>query len=99
MNDPVGVSLCEPFAGLEDVVDSLGYREWTAGHEELREILPFEILEDHEGDAVIERAELHDARDVLAVEACRRARFVEEALQTIRVLVRIGEQELDGHST
>ena len=60
-----------------------------------REVRAHEVLHHHVGRAVLQLAHVDHPRDVVALEARRRARLAQEALH--HLAARAGEEELDGH--
>jgi hypothetical protein len=84
VDDAERVSMREPLKRLEHVIDCVADRELLLEPEELLEIASVEPLHHHVGQAVHERADVHDARDVRAVDARRETRFGQKPLHHLR---------------
>jgi hypothetical protein len=56
---------------------------------------PLEVLHDHVRRAVLERAHVDHARDVLALDLHRRPRLAREAGDRLGVAERLGQEELE----
>jgi hypothetical protein len=89
------VRLGHRLARLEHEAHALGHGQRAAALEGLREILPLEVLHDHEGHARRQRPHVEHAGHVLAVDANRGARLAQEALHDLGVARDLGQEELE----
>ncbi len=94
MDDAARVGGGEPLARLQDPRDRVAHARRRPAREPRVEILPIEPLEDEVGLAALGAPDIEDARDVLAVDRRRGARFAKEPLDRARV-VRFLSHELD----
>ena len=80
MDEPDGVRVRERLERLQEVVDDVGERQRPLDGEQLLEVAALEVLHDEERRAGRGRAGVHDARDVLALDARRGLGLAREAL-------------------
>ena len=94
MHDPGGVRLRHRRQRLEHVVDRIGDRELPVQPQELLEIAALQVLHRQERHAIFERPGVHDARDVLALDARGGLRLANEALDDVVALHGVGQEHL-----
>ena len=95
MDDPLGVGRGHRFACFDDVTHRLVDRETSAAGDERAEVLALQVLHDDVRGAVGEHADVEDARDVLALEFCRRPRLARKARDEVRPAERARQEKLE----
>jgi hypothetical protein len=94
MDDAERMRFGDGLACLEQEIDGVGDREWSA-LDDRTEVLTFEELHDDVRRAFRSRADVDDLDRMLAAEARRRARLAHEALDEIFVACEMGREDLD----
>ena len=96
MDDAEGVGLGEGLPGLQHPVDDVRDEERRMPLDEVREILPLQVLHDHVRSARLERAYIEHTHAVLAADADGGLGLPQEPLHHLLVLEHGREEELDG---
>ncbi len=96
MHDPERVRFGDRVARLEDVFGDEMSGERTRAGELGSEVVPLEVLHDDVRRAVVERARVEHAADVLAPQLHRRARLALESGACVRIRERARKHQLDG---
>src|SRR6476660_4668677 len=97
MNDSIGMSDRQCFAGLHDVLDGEKDRERPVIAHRLVEVLSLEMLHDDERRTVGKRANVEDTRHVLAFDLHRGASFARETTHQLLVGQRLATKELESN--
>ena len=95
MHDPERVRLGDRLARLQHVADGAGHRERAAPRHGFGQILALEILHHHVRRARRERADIGDARDVLALDLHRGPCLANKPVHDLRMTEHLRQQELE----
>jgi hypothetical protein len=96
MDEAEPVRLGDGFHPLEHVVDRLCDRQRLALLEEIAEVRPRQVLHHHVRETVFQRADVHHADHVGALEVDRRTGLAEKPAHRLRPDGEVAAQHLDG---